>query len=249
MRLSSLALVAIAAAAAEANPRRHAGDHRRRSLERAAEQLTYTPTLTGVFSVADFGASGDGTSDNTPAFTAALSAAAAAGGGIVFVPPGNFSFDGSLRVPAAVALSGAFVSPPDSGSPAGGPPQGGSVLLPRAGRGNESGTPFITLLENSALRGIAVYYPDVPVNATPGPYPWTVDMVGSNSAVVDCLLLNPWNAIRAVGAPRHYIARVQGQPSHTGVYVDETYDIGGAGVRRGGPWTATGSPLPLPRPH
>jgi hypothetical protein len=43
------------------------------------------------------------------------------------------------------------------------------------------------------------------------PYPWAVDMIGDNTAVIDCLLLNPWLAIRAVNANRHYIARVQGQ--------------------------------------
>lgn len=220
-----LAIFASLAAAADA-----AGN--RASLRRAAERFTYDPpTMTGIVSVADYGAIGDGTTDNTASFTSALAAAAAAGGGIVYVPPGNFSFASSLLVPASVALSGTFLAPPDSGNLAGGVPHGGSVLFPRAGRGNESGTPFLSLLENSALRGLVIYYPDVPVNATPGPYPWTVDMVGPNSAVLDCLLLNPWNAIRAVGAPRHYIARVQGQPSHTGVYVDETYDIG-AGITR-----------------
>ena len=40
-------------------------------------------------------------------------------------------------------------------------------------------------------------------------------MTGNNPAVTDLECLNCWNAIRAVGAARHYIARIQGQPINT----------------------------------
>lgn len=60
----------------------------------------------------------------------------------------------------------------------------------------------------------------------PVPYPWAVDMVGDNAAVIDCLLLNPWLGIRAVNANRHHIARVQGQPVKVGIFIDATFDIG-----------------------
>lgn len=43
-------------------------------------------------------------------------------------------------------------------------------------------------------------------------------MTGNNPAVTDLECLNCWNAIRAVGAARHYIARVQGQPINTVSY-------------------------------
>lgn len=43
----------------------------------------------------------------------------------------------------------------------------------------------------------------------------SVCMTGNNPAVTDLECLNCWNAIRAVGAARHYIARVQGQPINT----------------------------------
>ena len=49
-------------------------------------------------------------------------------------------------------------------------------------------------------------------------------MQGNNVAVTDVECLNCWNAIHAVLAGRHYIARVQGQPINTvrgraGLYV------------------------------
>lgn len=43
----------------------------------------------------------------------------------------------------------------------------------------------------------------------------SVCMTGDNPAVTDLECLNCWNAIRAVGAARHYIARIQGQPINT----------------------------------
>eukprot|EP00301_Raphidiophrys_heterophryoidea_P000119 c10061_g1_i3.p1 GENE.c10061_g1_i3~~c10061_g1_i3.p1 ORF type:complete len:347 (+),score=74.32 c10061_g1_i3:436-1476(+) len=77
----------------------------------------------------------------------------------------------------------------------------------------------------------------------PVPYPWTVSMIGPNSAVKDVELLNPWNAISAVAAHRHYIARVQGQPLNTGLFIDETYDIGRIEDVHFNPWYSTSHPF------
>jgi len=79
-------------------------------------------------------------------------------------------------------------------------------------------------------------YPDQDPNAVPVPYPWTFDLIGDNPAVTDVECLNCWNAIRAFGAGRHYIARVQGQPINTGIYVDQIYDIGRIEDVHWNPW-------------
>lgn len=52
----------------------------------------------------------------------------------------------------------------------------------------------------------------------------------------DVELLNPWNGISAVGAARHYIARVQGQPANIGIFIDQTYDIGRVENVHWNPW-------------
>jgi len=57
-------------------------------------------------SVKDFGATGDGKTDDTAAFQRALDAAAQAGGGTVHAPRGNYFFAGHLSVPVAVTLEG-----------------------------------------------------------------------------------------------------------------------------------------------
>jgi len=56
--------------------------------------------------VRDFGAKGDGRSDDTAAIEAAALAAADAGGGIVFLPQGDYVVSRTVRVPPGVDLEG-----------------------------------------------------------------------------------------------------------------------------------------------
>ena len=72
------------------------------------EGCTPPPTKTGVtgFQVKDFGAKGDGTTDDTAAFGNAFNAASAYGGGVVYVPPGRYRVS-KLYVPSKCTLTGA----------------------------------------------------------------------------------------------------------------------------------------------
>ena len=65
-----------------------------------------------TYSVRDFGAKGDGKTDDTAAFQKALDAAGQAGGGVVYAPRGNYFFAGHLNVPNAVTLKGVWESVP-----------------------------------------------------------------------------------------------------------------------------------------
>ena len=184
----------------------------------------------GVFRVADFGAKGDAVTDDTGAFQQALDAAAAAGGGCVLVPRGNFLFRGHLNVPPAVTLKGIWESVPahngvrDRGLPR--PTDDGSTLLVTEGAGSEDGPPFLTLNTNSTLKGLVLYWPEQDPNEEPKPYPWAVAMRGKNPALLDCELLNPFNAVDATRNERHLIRNLQGQPLRRGIRVDAIYDIG-----------------------
>src|SRR5512136_2858118 len=66
----------------------------------------------GLLDVRDFGAAGDGATDDTASFQKALDAAGAVGGGAVFAPRGSYFFAGHLNVPAAVSLLGQWESVP-----------------------------------------------------------------------------------------------------------------------------------------
>ncbi len=64
------------------------------------------------WTVDQFGAKGDGVSDDTRAFQLALDAAAEAGGGVVLAPRGVYRLEGRLNVPGAVMLKGIWESVP-----------------------------------------------------------------------------------------------------------------------------------------
>ena len=182
------------------------------------------------YSVMDFGAKGDGKTDDTAAFQKAMNTAGQAGGGVVYAPRGNYFFSGHLDVPRAVTLKGMWESVPahnglrDQG--AAGPMDNGTTFLVTEGEGNEAGPPFITLHDDSTLKGVVLYYPDQDPSEEPQAYPWAIAMRGKNPAVMAVELLNPYNGIDASKNERHLIRDVQGQPLRRGIFVDEIYDIG-----------------------
>jgi len=182
-----------------------------------------------VYDVKVFGAKGDGTTDDTRAFQNALDAAGEPSGGTVSVPPGQYMIAGHLSIPMAVTLEGTWQAPPshsglrDGGAPK---PEYGSVLLAVEGRGSEAAEPFISLADNSTLKGVVVFYPEQDRTKAPTPYPWTIRIRGTNAAVLDVELLNPYKAIDARRAHRHLIRNVHGQPLRFGILVDQIYDIG-----------------------
>jgi len=178
------------------------------------------PGAEPVFDVKRFGAVGDGKADDTGAIQRALDEAGLAGG-IVFLPGGKYLAPGNLSVPPSVCLQGVFKSPPRSGVDG-----GGSILLATAGKGLETGPPFILLHTNSTVRGLAVFYPDQggPVY----PYPPTIQGIGDDCSVVDVLLMNPYYGVDFGTHPcgRHWIKSLYMQAIRRGVYVAECFDVG-----------------------
>src|ERR1051325_5018018 len=63
-----------------------------------------------VVNVTDFGAKGDGRTDDTAAIQKAMDSAARTGG-MVVLPPARYLVGGSLRIPPGVALEGVLDSP------------------------------------------------------------------------------------------------------------------------------------------
>ncbi len=196
----------------------------------SAARLVTAESQPNVYSVLDFGAKGDGKTDETVAFQKTLDTAKEAGGGVVYAPRGNYLFNGHLEVPDAVTLKGVWESVPshnglrDSGGAK--PTENGTTFLVTGDQGNEDGTTFITLHNDSTLKGVVIYYPAQDPNAAPKPYPWAIAMRGKNPAVLGVELLNPYNGIDASRNERHLIRDVQGQPLRRGIFVDAIYDIG-----------------------
>jgi len=192
--------------------------------------VTSAAASADFYSVQDFGAHGDGQTDDTAAFQKALDAAGQAGGGVVSAPRGNYFFSGHLKFPRAVTLKGVWESVPSHTglrNPGGSKPtDDGTTFLVTENEGNEAGAPFIELAENCTLKGVVLYYPRQNPAGEPKAYPWAIAMRGKNPAVIGVELLNPFNGIDASQNERHLIRDVQGQPLRRGVFVDAIYDIG-----------------------
>lgn len=180
-------------------------------------------TVPEHWNVRDFGALGDGETDDTAAFQAALDAAAAAGGGIVRAPTGNYMIATHIAIPDNVTLEGVFTVPSAWS-------QGkGTTLLAVEGEGSEEGPPFISLGVNSVLKGVTVYYPNQNDYTNVKPYPWCIGgRGGDNPSVIDCMLVNPYNGVDFGTNPsgRHYIRNLYGHPLRRGIFVDQCYDVG-----------------------
>jgi len=174
----------------------------------------------GALGVRDFGAVGDGVTDDTAAFQSALDAAGA-NGRPVYVPAGSYLFAGHLTVPSGVTLTGTWQGPPSQTT--------GSVLLATEGAGQEDGPPFITLGGAAGIRGLVVAYPhQQPDVAPPTPYPWTIRGLAEDCQVRDLLLVRPYQAIDFGTFPcsRHIIEGVFGSPLRRGILVDGSVDVG-----------------------
>jgi hypothetical protein len=195
-----------------------------------ALNLASADTNSDFYSVRDYGARADGISDDTAAFQKALDTAGQAGGGVVYAPRGTYFFAGHLKLPRAVTLKGMWESVPahvglrDHGGDK--PTDDGTTFLVTENEGKEDGEPFITLNDNTTLKGVVLYYPQQNADGEPKPYPWAIAMRGKNPAVLAVELLNPYNGIDASRNERHLIRDVQGQPLRRGIFVDAIYDIG-----------------------
>ena len=181
-----------------------------------------------------YNAAGDGETDDTGAIQQALNDMGKAGGGIVFVPEGNYLIKGQLNVPQAIVLKGVashvqrYWGDPVTRKVF------GSTLLAVADAGNETGTPFISLSgDSSGLEGLQIFYPNQIARNPPVPYPWTIrcgqaGLSIENIFVKNVLLVNPWKGIDAATylSPRHWFENIYGQPLSIGIAVDQCYDIG-----------------------
>ena len=174
-----------------------------------------------AFDVRRFGATGNGQDDDTGAIQAALDACGEQGAGTVTLPRGTFLLRGTLAVPPYVALRGSLESPAVSSEGR------GTTLLAYAGRGEETGTPFITLHTGSGVHGVAIHYPEQ-TGPPIVPYPYCLAGEGEDISITNCLLVNPYQGIDmgSKPCPRHFISRVHGYPLRRGLFVDQCFDIG-----------------------
>jgi hypothetical protein len=180
-----------------------------------------TATYT-VYNVKDYGATGNGVTDDTAAFQAALNAAGNANGGVVYAPSATYNIASNLNIPAAVTLEGDWKIPVGwlvSGK--------GTTLLASASAGNATGTPFIFLNPYSTLKGVEINYPNQNNPSSIVAYPFTVRGSGDDVSILDTTIVNPYQAVdfATYACGRYMIRNLYGQPLLTGITVDQCYDV------------------------
>lgn len=164
-----------------------------------------------------YGAKGDAANDDTAAVKKAI-AEMAKEGGTVFFPAGEYRITSELVVPGNVELRGVNESPHHAQTR-------GSVIDVIPGKGNANGTPFITLMAKSGLRGLTFHYPELDVmNYTP--YPWTVRANGADIWVVNttCTFSHQFLDFATNRCDRHYIDYAAGHAFKT------AFAVGGGSV-------------------
>jgi len=181
------------------------------------------------FDVTDFGATGNGTTDDTKAFQDAIDAAAAkasgssSGGGVVFAPSGHYKIAGNLTLKTGVTLRGDWVSPEEQAGKV-----QGTILDAYAGRGSASGTSFIRMQQSSGLTNLSIWYPEQTLEDAAA-YPWTLEQVsGDNCTIRNVTLVNSYQGIKVGPGTNelHYVTQLFGAALKTGIHVDMTSDIG-----------------------
>ncbi len=167
--------------------------------------------------VKDFGAKGDGVTDDTAAIQTALDSME--GGGIVYIPAGDYVVKGTLFIPNMCTLVGQWAPPSHAQSEQ-------TVLLAYSGRGSDFGVPFIGLGNSSTLKNIAVYYPEQTADDIQ-PYPYTIGFYGVSCTVSGVMLYNSYNGINthlSNGSAQH-VYHVYGTPLNIGASFDINLEV------------------------
>lgn len=168
----------------------------------------------------EYGAVGDGKSDDSRAVQAALNAAVEKGP-VCFLPAGQYRIAGALVVPAGVTLCGASGDVPHSEHPI------GTVLLAYGGKGQADGEPLITLKPNAVIRNLVIHYPEQTLPDIVA-YPWTIRGDGEMCQVLDVTITNPYRAVDfgTKWNELHLIRNVFACPLKTGLFIDQCTDVG-----------------------
>ena len=196
--------------------------------------------LVAAWTVKDFGAKGDGTTDDTAAFQRGLTATARIGGGTLYAPAGRYAIRGVLTIPTAVTLAG------DWRRPETGKPVAGTILMVYAGRGQAEGKPFINVSQCAGVRGLTLWWPEQKANDIQ-PYPFALKQLSGDSATFeDITLVNAYRGV-LIGPEwneLHLVQELYGTVLDLGIRFDHTTDIGRLEAITLAPWIWSSSGLP-----
>jgi len=164
-------------------------------------------------SAADYGAKGDGTTDDTAAIQKALDAVAEAKG-IVHLPAGTYKISDSLRVPHRATLMGEGERWQNMVTKL--------IVL-------ESGFPAVRLSHGSGVKALTISYPNNMDNQNPTPYPPAIQLEGINPSVESIFFEGAWIGVSTMpggcNAGQGMFRDLSGFVHHRGIHISGGLDI------------------------
>ncbi|HET9061310.1 MAG TPA: glycosyl hydrolase family 28-related protein [Acidimicrobiales bacterium] len=171
--------------------------------------------------VREFGAKGDGVTDDTGALRAAIVAASpgsAPTGNVVYLPAGAYMLTSSLELPPGVSLQGSGWNTPGAQVNT----FAGTWLF--VGQGANF-SPVVLAGNGSAVRNLAFNVRDQPTTV-PVPEAQPMVLVTANNVLIeDVFLYNPYGGIAISGAAQASLRRIWGQPLQYGIAIDRSQDV------------------------
>jgi hypothetical protein len=188
-----------------------------------------------------YGAVGDGFTEDSAAFQNAMNAvynSGGSGGGVVYVPAGHYAFYTNLVIPTGVTLHGDWQD-----WTKGGGGLVGTTFKVYWGAGQTNGSPFIFLNGSTALRDVNIWYPNQNPDSIVG-YPFSIGLFG-DCVVQNVALVNSYQGIQvsqANSGGKHILSTVVGTPLSMGIDLDGIADISHAEDIRFSPkvWASSG---------
>ena len=176
-----------------------------------------------------FGAVANGTTDCTAAFQNAINyvySIKEGGGGVLYVPSGNYYFSGNLSIPTGVTIQGDWE---DWTTSTNGVVGTTFMVTANAGNGANSATPFITLSASATIRDVNIWYPNQNPNSITG-YPYTIAIHGDDDVIHDIALVNSYQGIvdstaQSSTGSKFILSTVVGSPLSIGLNVDGIADV------------------------
>ncbi len=178
--------------------------------------------IVAELNVLSFGAKGDGKSDDTAAFKAALKAADERGGCVIYVPKGYYCLTESLTLGDNVSIVGEIK--PGTAE--------GTVLCIYGGKGSTDPAKSAFLMgPNASLQNLAIWYPEQTfVNGEPIPYPATIKQEWIDGVTVrNVTFVNSYYGFDYTGSGIYalqYTRDIYGTFLHLGYRNDRSLDIG-----------------------
>lgn len=178
--------------------------------------------IVAELNVLSFGAKGDGKSDDTAAFKAALKAADERGGCVIYVPKGYYCLTESLTLGDNVSIVGEIK--PGTAE--------GTVLCIYGGKGSTDPAKSAFLMgANASIQNLAIWYPEQTfVNGEPIPYPATIKQEWIDGvAVRNVTFVNSYYGFDYTGSGIYalqYTRDIYGTFLHLGYRNDRSLDIG-----------------------